>query len=47
MQSPTTSTSRESLIDHHLPSEGDDPFGTHDMTDRKSNSMNRNTPRHK
>ena len=48
IQTPTTSTSRESLIDHHLPSEGNDPFGTHDITNRRSNPMNRNThSRHK
>ena len=48
IQTPTTSTSRKSLIDHQIPSEGDDPFGTHDMTDRRSNLMSRNTHlRHK
>ena len=48
IETPTTSKSRESLIDHHLPSEDDDPFGTHDMTDKRSNPMNMNThSRHK
>ena len=48
IQTPTISTSRESLIDHHLPSDKDDPFGIHDRTNRRSNPMNRNPhSRHK
>ena len=45
IQTPTTSTSRETLIHHHL-SSVDDTFGIHDRTDRISNPKNRNA-RHK
>ena len=37
IQTPTTSTSRDTLIHQH-----DDTFGIHDRTNRRSNPMNRN-----
>ena len=47
-QTPATSTSRDTLIHHHLSSEDDDTFGIHDRTDRRSNPKNRNSnSRHK
>ena len=41
IQTPTTSTSRDTLIHQH-----DDTFGIHDRTNRRSKPMNRNA-RHK
>ena len=46
IQTPTTSTSRETLINHHLSSKDDDTFGIHDRTNGRSNPKNRNA-RHK
>ena len=48
IQTPTTSTSRDTLIHHYLSSEDDDTFGIHDRTNRRSNPKNRNShSRHK
>ena len=48
IQTPITSTSRDTLIHHHLSSEDYDTFGIHDRTNRRSNPKNRNShSRHK